>query len=401
MIMRIKNIIGIVGGIVLGSVLAGFGQQQVPEMHGAPIHQKRAEIIWTKVLCKQPGRYIGWPTVCVRKNGELLAVFSGDRDEHVCPWGKVQMIKSTDQGATWSPPVNIGNTPLDDRDGGIIELSNGDLVVSWFTSLAYQGSIRNRTKLTPGSSRFYWWLHDEKLTSAEKKDGLGYFTIRSSDGGKTWEPLVRSPGTAPHGPIVLKDGRLLYVGITYSGSGSIYSGDREEISVAESRDQGRSWQRVSEIKLPEGEKVANFHEPHAVETADGRVIAQIRYHGKGQGKDTRLWQSESKDGGKTWTVAESTAVAGFPPHLICLRNGKLLTVYGRRFYDLGEYACISDDNGRTWDVANEIKLAGHFDGDLGYPSSVELSDGRLLTIYYQAEEKGEKTCLMGTMWRLK
>jgi hypothetical protein len=82
-------------------------------------------------------------------------------------------------------------------------------------------------------------------------------------------------------------------------------------------------------------------------------------------------------------------------------NGKIINVYGRRFDAFGEYACISDDQGRTWDVANEIKLAGHFSGDLGYPASTELPDGSILTIYYQAEKKGEKTSLMGTKWRVK
>lgn len=367
------------------------------EIHGASAQQGRAEIIWTKALCKQPGRYIGWATLCCRKEGELLAVFSGDRDGHVCPFGKVQMIRSADGGKTWTSAVNIANTPLDDRDSGIIELPNGDLVVSWFTSLAYTSSLRDRSKLPPGSPRFYWWLHDEKIPEATKKEGLGYFTQRSIDGGKTWEPKVRSIGTAPHGPIVLKDGRLLYVGITYKGHFGIYSGQEGEISVAESRDQGRSWQRITAITLPEGEKVTLFHEPHAVETADGRIVAQIRYHGKGG----KLWQSESSDGGKTWAMAYQTELAGLPPHLICLRDGKLVTVYGRRFDAFGNYASISDDGGRTWDTANEIKLAGHFDGDLGYPASAELPDGSILTVYYQAENKGEQTCLMGTLWRIK
>jgi len=77
-------------------------------------------------------------------------------------------------------------------------------------------------------------------------------------------------------------------------------------------------------------------------------------------------------------------------------------VYGRRLGPgFGEYACLSDDHGRIWDVANEIKLAGHFDGDLGYPASTELPDGSILTVYYQAEKKGEQTCLMGTRWRVK
>ena len=361
----------------------------------APRQQNRAELLWTKVLCKEPGRYIGWPTVCARKSGELLAVFSGDRDEHVCPFGKVQMIRSNDQGGTWTPAVNISNTDLDDRDAGIVEMLGGDLVASWFTSLAYQGSIRDRNKLVPGTPRFYWWLHDEKIPDAVKKDGLGYFTIRSSDGGKTWEAPVRTPGTAPHGPIVLKDGRLLFVGITYSGHYGIYSGSTNEITVAESRDQGRSWQRISAICLPAGELTGEFHEPHAVETADGRIVAQIR-HDKG----TKLWQSESGNGGKTWTTAWQTQLTGLPPHLIRLRSGKLLTVYGRRFGAFGEYACVSDDHGRTWDVANEIKLAGHFNGDLGYPASAELPDGCILTVYYQADRRGEKTCLMGTKWKL-
>ena len=78
----------------------------------------------------------------------------------------------------------------------------------------------------------------------------------------------------------------------------------------------------------------------------------------------------------------------------------LRNVYGRRRGNLGELACLSDDQGRTWDVKNEIKLAGHWNGDLGYPASVQLPDGTILTVYYQAEFKGEKTCLMGTLWRV-
>jgi len=388
----------VTGGVF--GVLAAGGQETPAEIGGAAVRQARAEIVWTRMLCKQPGRYIGWPTVCARANGELLAVFSGDRDEHVCPFGKVQMVRSSDGGATWSPATNIGNTPLDDRDAGLVELSGGDLVASWFTSLAYTASIRDRAKLKPGSPRFYWWLHDEKIPAQTKRDGLGYFTIRSSDGGKNWEAPVRTPGTAPHGPIVLKDGRLLYVGITYSGHFGIFSGAANEVSVAESRDGARSWRRIGAIPLPAGEKPGDFHEPHAVETADGRLVAQIRYHGKGQGAAVRLWQSESADGGQTWQPARPTELAGLPPHLLRLRSGKLVSVYGRRFGAFGEYACISDDHGRTWDTANEIKLAGHFNSDLGYPASAELSDGSILTVYYQAENKGEMTGLMGTLWRV-
>ena len=114
-----------------------------------------------------------------------------------------------------------------------------------------------------------------------------------------------------------------------------------------------------------------------------------------------LHQAESADGGRTWTQMTPTLIQGYPPHLIRLKDGKLLTVYGRRMPAYGEYACLSDDQGRTWDVANEIKLAGHYNGDLGYPASVALPNGDILTVYYQAEKEGEKTCLMGTCWRVR
>ena len=377
--------------VITSCVQAGAQEKlQADTVHGAAKLQKRAEIVWTKVLCKESGRYIGWPSVCLRKNGELLAVFSGDRDEHICPWGKVQMVKSTDLGATWGAPVTISNTPLDDRDAGIVELPSGDLVVAWFTSLAYCQSIRDRSKLQPGSAKEQWFLHDEKISQAVKDEWLGSYTIRSSDGGLTWDKPVRTAGSAPHGPILLKDGRLLYVGRFFKREQSV-------ISVEESRDQGASWQMLSEIQArPEEQAPAMFHEPHAVETGDGRIVAQIRYHGK----DRCMRQAESSDGGKTWTVMKPTPLAGLPPHLIRLRTGKLVTVYGRRFDACGEYACLSDDEGRTWDVANEIKLAGHFNGDLGYPASAELPNGSILTVYYQSEKQGEKTCLMGTLWRV-
>lgn len=394
----------------VGAVVSAGAQERTAMICGAHARQARAEILWTRVICKQPGRYIGWPSVCVRKNGEVLAVFSGDRDEHVCPFGKVQMVRSADQGETWSAATTVCNTPLDDRDAGIIEFPDGTLIVAWFTSLAYESSIRDRAALKPGSPLFYWWLHDEKVLPEVKKAWLGYFTCRSSDGGKTWEAPVRTPGSAPHGPIALKDGRLLYVGRTYAGTAGIDGLGVEELSVAESRDQGRTWQRISAIPLPEGERTEAFHEPHAVETADGRLVAQIRYHGK----DGCLWQSESAGNGTTWSVARQTGLAGLPPHLLRLRDGKLVSVYGRRFDPYGEYACLSDDHGRTWDVAHEIKLAGapglgrlrpggagHRDGDLGYPASGELPDGSILTVYYQPEQEGEKPCLMATRWRVR
>ena len=100
--------------------------------------QARAEIKWVKEICVEKDRYIGWPTVCRLANGDLLAVFSGDRDSHICPWGKVQMVRSTDDGETWGAPVTIANGILDDRDAGIVQLPDGEILVTYFMSVAYR-----------------------------------------------------------------------------------------------------------------------------------------------------------------------------------------------------------------------------------------------------------------------
>jgi len=99
---------------------------------------------------------------------------------------------------------------------------------------------------------------------------------------------------------------------------------------------------------------------------------------------------------------EKTPMIGLPPHLIALPDGKLVNVYGRRIaqFGYGEFACISDDGGKTWDAANEIMLQPSSNDDLGYPASCLLPGGDLLTVYYQKRAPKEKPVLMATRWRV-
>ena len=221
---------------------------------------------------------------------------------------------------------------------------------------------------------------------------------------------MKTHGSANHGPIVLKDGRLLMVGRRWLGDGTsaVWKEGKHELTVEESRDNGRSWQLIAMIEPTPPDEIGQFHEPHLVETDDGRLR-----HSSGSTPNPRRARSTATRHNASYgrPRAATEAKRGrawcpprwrYPPHLIKLRGGRLLTVYGRRLGPgFGEYACLSDDHGRTWDVANEIKLAGHFNGDLGYPASVQLPDDTILTIYYQAEKQGEQTCLMATKWRVK
>ena len=58
---------------------------------------------------------------------------------------------------------------------------------------------------------------------------------------------------------------------------------------------------------------------------------------------------------------------------------------------------MSRDNGKTWDYGYDVYVNG-IDGDLGYPSTVELSDGSLLTVFYAHPSKEEPAIIMQQKW---
>ena len=345
-------------------------QRQRPELRD----QNLATVLERKVLCKQPGRYIGWPSIAQATNGDLLVVFSGDRTAHVSPDGKTQMIRSRDGGRTWSEPATIHDFPIDDRDAGIVRTNQGTLLVSWFTGPPYHTELQ------------------------------GHYVIRSTDNGQSWSKPIRTQVTTPHGPVQLADGRLLFLGqkphCSHTKPANYNGPPRDSphaVAIEESRDDGVSWQLIASFPVPEDAKMLSFDEPHLAEATDGKLIAQFR----DCNAPHRLWQSESTDGGRTWSAPWQTPLHGYPPHLLHLSSDWLLSTYAKRWPPFGQYASASRDNGRTWDVENEIRLSAGLNGDLGYPASVELQDGTIWTVYYEIDKAGEKPCLMGTHWRFK
>ena len=357
----------------------------------------KADVQNVTVISQRPNLYHGWPTVARRANGQLLISCSGGREAHVCPFGRVDLIASDDDGRTWSQPRVLMDTPIDDRDSGVLETARGSILVTTFTSLAYEPTLQKVEKIEPGEKGAWseeklarWQEAHNRLTADQRNAMLGVWMLRSTDGGKTFSEPYRCLVNSPHGPIQLADGRVLYAGK------NLWQGE-PKIGVCESTDDGVSWRWLAEIPTRQGDSPAAYHELHAVEAADGRLVAQIRNHNKTNAGETL--QSESSDGGKTWSVPHSIGVWGLPSHLLRLKDDRLLMSYGHRRKPFGNQARVSDDGGRTWSEPVIVSGDGP-GGDLGYPSTVQLADASLLTVWYENMAQSPHAVLRLARWTL-
>ena len=356
-----------------------------------------AHIDDARVISMRPSYYHGWPTIARRKDGELLVVCSGGRESHVCPFGWVEMMRSKDGGETWGFPCILMDTAIDDRDAGVCETPQGSLLVTTFTSLAYMDYFK---EAKPGTNdRFNDWTEErmatwkaahERTSAAEREQMLGTWMRRSSDDGVTWSAPYRVPVNSPHGPIPLSDGRVIY-------AGKRLWHEKRRIGVADSSDDGQTWRWLAEIPTRDGDDFTDYHELHIGEAANGHLIAQIRNHNKAHESETL--QSESDDGGRTWSMPHSIGVWGLPSHLLRLKDGRMLMTYGYRRAPFGNQARLSEDHGKTWSEPMTISNDGPA-GDLGYPSTVQLDDGSLATVWYERMKGSPRAVLRQASWRL-
>ncbi len=343
--------------------------------------------------------YQGWPSVCKTENGMLISICSGYRMQHICPFGKTTVNISRDEGKTWSSPVIINDTPLDDRDAGIVNMGKGRLLATWFCHPAevyeknYIGAIKNSCSPDEALIALAQIASYRNLSDEQRKGG-SYIKI-SEDSGLTWSETIRVPITAPHGPGMLHDGSLIYLGKEH------YSDDEKPGVIAAYKSlDGYSWERLSEIAVPDGYNLDNFHEPHILELPVGRLLGAIRAQGAPSYHGFTIFTVLSDDIGKTWSMPKSLDVSGSPPHLMLHSTGVVICSFGRRETPFGERAIISYDSGKTW--TDEYNLDDRADGgDLGYPASVELSDGSIFTLYYQRYPGDSKTSILYTKWKLK
>jgi len=330
---------------------------------------------------KNPRSYSAFPSLEVMPDGSLICVFREavrrKRRTHIDPTSKAVLVRSSNGGLTWNPESRVVIYEEEEcgiQDPSVRLLSDGSLIVNFF-----KWHVGVEEELPDGHA------------SVRGLDGIHYawmegtYVTKSRDGGYTWDEPVKvstplGDFTATSEPVLeLPNGELLIP--VY---GRLPTDAIERAMVLRSRDGGKTWGDPSTIAYdPFG--LLGFYEPSLLYLPrSGKIVCMLRVHRRPREEyGYYLYQSESLDLGETWTIPKRTVIWGHPPNLILLRSGNLLCSYGYRRPPYGVRACISRDDGRTWNLKREFIIRSDgLDGDLGYPSSVQLNDGSIATAYY-------------------
>nr|MDO8113016.1 sialidase family protein [Candidatus Sigynarchaeota archaeon] len=215
--------------------------------------------------------------------------------------------------------------------------------------------------------------------------------VHSDDQGKTWSKPRNLYWFISRGiknpPIVTKTGRYVlpayvefrdYFGVFYL-----------------SDDQGKTWRERARVAVPDDE-IPNVplarrwgrlvEQPTVVERKDGSLWALFRT----EPQMGVMYQSESKDGGETWTPAKPYMLpnpgGGF--HMMRLQSGNIAIIYNHAPVKAANHGfernplsvAISEDDGKSWKWRRNIieSREGKEEARIGqYPTMTQGPDGRI------------------------
>ncbi|HLJ95739.1 MAG TPA: sialidase family protein [Gemmataceae bacterium] len=217
----------------------------------------------------------------------------------------------------------------------------------------------------------------------------------SIDRGKNWQgpfrlPLFGQKGIAARTDYLVngKDDCMLFL------TAAKENGREGRPLCVRTTDGGKTWQFIAWIAdEPKGYAIM----PSTIRLAEAELLTAIRYHDGAKGW---IETYRSLDNGRSWKRDEPSVAdtgEGNPASMIRLADGRVCLTYGYRAKPYGIRARLSNDGGRTW--GKEIRLRSDGGGrDLGYPRSVQRTDGKIVTVYYFQEATTGNRTITATIW---
>ena len=311
-----------------------------------------------------------FPVITRLKDGRIAVVMRG-AGAHLGREGRLDMIFSSDDGETWSSPRTVVEGPHDDRNPAMGVTPDGTLILAYAILKGYQpdGTL-------DGAQRFF--------------DGV--YVMRSRDGGQSWTTPTKidrfpSGEVSPYGQIItLDDGSLLMQIGAEDDLLDVKAGEGRTYCYAfRSLDNGETWSDFS-LMSP------GFDEASFLQTGKKRILATMRsVDGRNDpdGFPGGIHLTESFDNGRTWSKPRRiTFEREHPANLTRLPDGRIIMTHGERNRPMGIQAMISHDGGQSWSQDDKLALAWQSpNGDTGYPSSLLRRDGKILTVYYQVDDR--------------
>lgn len=301
----------------------------------------------------------GYFPVALRLQDGRIAIVLRGGDGHVGLKGRLDIVFSADEGQTWTTPTVVVDTPVDDRNPAFGQAADGTLVVAYWQYANFDEQGRPYRPM--------------------RTNLVSTWVTRSTDGGATWSQPVpidveEITWGSPFGRMLtLSDGAML---MAIYGGAVRTTADPSPITpqvghIYKSTNHGQTWQRLSTL----GPRCA---EPALVRLASGKLLAAVRTSDSG---GVALLQSA--DEGRSWsTPTRLTPDQVHPADLLLLPDGRVLMTVGYRVGPFGVRALIGDPEG-GFDWQSRLLLENDLmSRDCGYPSTVVLNDGSLLTVYY-------------------
>lgn len=315
-----------------------------------------------------------WPNLTLMPDGALIATIF-NQPTHGGWEGDVECWASSDQGRTWKlRGVPAPHEPTTNRMNVAAGLAADNALIVLASGWSRRQSIG-------------------QYSDPHKGEVLPIWSCRSTDGGKTWTHRASIPQPPGKTEFLIPFGDIIRLPQNNLGA-CIYAWAPPHVHHSyfyTSRDGGQSWSYQGTIR--EG----NINETTPVLLPDGRILVAARTL-----DDQHLELFDSADQGITWrNLGPVTLGNQHPGHLLLLKDGRLMLSYGLRnpgCYGVG--VRFSSDLGASWSPPRVlVTLEGST--DVGYPASLELDEGTLVTAYYCNRIPAHNRYHMGVIrWKL-